>query len=75
MNLFFENMKWLRGSSSSGRGVDEKVVVEVMTILMIVMMILIMIVILIYSDDNSDDSDDDGEPAKPCLQSDAESPS
>ena len=46
MNLFFENMKWLRGSSSSGRGVDEKVVVEVMTILMIVMMILIMMVIL-----------------------------
>ena len=46
MNLFFENMKWLRGSSSSGRGVEEKVVVEVMTILMMVMMILIMMVIL-----------------------------
>ena len=46
MNLFFENMKWLRGSSSSGKGVDEKVVVKVMTILMMVMMILIIMVIL-----------------------------
>ena len=44
MNLFFENMKWLRGSSSSGRGGDEKVVVKVMTILMMVVMILIMMV-------------------------------
>ena len=46
MKLFFENMKWLRGSSSSGKGVDEKVVVKVMTILMMVKMILIMMVIL-----------------------------
>ena len=46
MNLFFENMKWLRGSSSSGKGVEEKVVVKVMTVLIMVMMILIMMVIL-----------------------------
>ena len=46
MNLFFENMKWLRGSLSSRKGVGEKVVVKVMTILMMVMMILVKMVIL-----------------------------
>ena len=42
MNLFFENMKWLRGSSSSGKGVEEKVVVKVMTVLMMVMILTMM---------------------------------